>query len=122
MKFCIPIVLSITLFYQKSYSQDEDSLFIAFFINDFKQDSIDVLLNNKKIFSAMLNSDPSTGQCSDHVMLIISDSAQCLSLVEAATKRRLNTTIKKGFKYLYIYKSPQNEYRFEYSNKLLLPE
>ena len=121
MKYLLFFAL-LSAFSSKAYSQERDSAFVVFFKTGFKNDSLRVLLNDRIIMSAMLNTDYSTGQCSDLTGFIISDSLQCLTLIEVASNNKFKTIVKKGTKYLYIYKLGKDNYEFNYSNKLSLPE
>jgi hypothetical protein len=121
MKYLLFFALLNILSY-RGHSQERDSIFAVFFKSGFKNDSLHVFLNNKKIMSANLNTDLSTGQCSDLTGFIISDSLQCLTLIEVASNNKFKTVVKKGTKYLYIYKLGKDGYEFDYSNRLSLPE
>ena len=116
------LFLGVSLFSLKSHSQEQDKLFMGFFVNDFVNDSVHVFLNKKKIMAVMLNTVPSVGRCQEFIMIQKSDSVQCLTFLEIATKKKFQTVIKKEFKYLYIFKVDKGEYRFDYSNKLVLPQ
>jgi hypothetical protein len=120
MKYLLLFALS--AFSSKAYSQERDSAFVVFFKTGFKGDCLQVLLNDKIIMSVMLNTDHSTGQCSDLTGFVISDSLQSLTSIEVASNNKFKTIVKKGSRYLYIYKRGKDKFEFDYSNKLSLPE
>ena len=43
-------------------------------------------------------------------------------LIEVASNKKFKTIVKKDTKYLYIFKLGEDNYEFNYSNKLSLPE
>jgi hypothetical protein len=83
---------------------------------------VQVFLNDVKIMNVRLTANPSLGQCDEVIMAKLADSVQTLTLFEVNTQKRFKTIIKKGFKYLYINKLTKNDCKFDYTNKLSLPE
>jgi hypothetical protein len=71
---------------------------------------------------AMLNTDYTTGQCSNLAWFNISDSLESLTLIELHSNRQFKTIVNKATRFLYIGKLDKDNYDFYYSNKLLLPE
>ena len=121
MKFYISLLLSILAF-SKAYSQRQDDFLIGFFVSGFNNDSVHVFLNEKKIIDVRLKANPSLGQCNEVIFAKLTDSAQSLTIFEAETQKRFLTIIKKGYKYLYIRRFSKDNFQFDYSNKLSLPE
>jgi len=119
---CLFFFALLSAFSSKAYSQERDGIFVVFFVSNFKNDSLHLLLNDKIIMSAMLNNDPSADKFPGITGFIISDSVQYLTLMEVASNNKFKTIVKKGAKYLYIYKLEKDNYEFHYSNKLSLPE
>lgn len=70
----------------------------------------------------MLNTDPPGGHGWGFTAFGISDSLQCLTLVDVASNKKFKSVVKKGNQYLYIYKLAKDNYEFNYSSKLSLPE
>jgi hypothetical protein len=119
MKYLLFFAL-LSAFPSKAYLQGRDSIFVVFFVNGFKNDSLHVLMNDKIIMSAMLNNN--SDQYPGFTGFLISDSLQCLTLIEVASNKKFNSIVKKGTKYLYVHKLGKDNYEFDYSNKLSLPE
>lgn len=111
------------LFIVTSALQNDRLFLTVFFVNQFNNDSVEVLLNNKeKIFSENLLTEFSTGQCDKFFPVMLTDSIQRLAFTQIKSKARFDTEIKKGFRYLYVFKLGNGSFRFDYSNKLSLPE
>ena len=123
MKRILFLVL-LNAFILKAYSQNRDSVFVVFFAGGFKNDSVRVLLNEKVIMDATLYRDPSKDQTSGFAFtgFMKSDSLQCLTFIELPSNSKFKTIVKKDSDYLYVYKLGKDSYRFDYSNKLSLPE
>jgi len=121
MKFYILLLVG-TLSVSKSHAQEKKDFLIGFFVSGFNNDSVHVFLNDKQIMDVRLKANPSLGQCDEVIMAKLTDSIQSLTILEVTTKKRFHTVIKKGFKYLYMYKLKEDNCQFEYSNKLSLPE
>jgi hypothetical protein len=121
MKFYIFLLLGL-LSLSKAHAQDQKGFLMGFFVSGFNNDSVHVFLNDKKIMAVKLTANPSLGQCDEIIMAKLSDSAQSLTIFEVNTQKEYQTNIKKGFKYLYMYKLKDGHCQFEYSNKLSLPE
>ena len=114
------LIVTASLLLASSNRQTGDRYLRIFFVNQF-HDSVKVALDNKEIFVGELFTDPATGQCRDELVVNLADSTQRLIITEVKSKLVYSNTIKKGFRYLYIFKIANN-YRFDYSNKLSLPE
>jgi len=117
MKSLFLILLCTGAFFSM-YSQDKREYLTVFYVNSFRNDSIHVFLNGKLIEKLRLKTEPSTGACDELTVVKLSDRKQQLSFCEVANKRKFQTEIKEGFKYLYVYKVDGN-YRFDFSNKFL---
>jgi len=100
------------------YSQDKREYLTVFYVNSFTNDSIHVFLNGKLIKKLKLKTEPSTGACGEYTVVKVSDRKQQLTFCEVANKRKFQTEIKGGFKYLYVYKVDGND-RFDFSNNFL---
>jgi hypothetical protein len=117
------VILALSIFLPGLAATQHSSKFLrVFFVNQFDNDSVQVYLNKKRIFSAKLITDPSTGQCNKEFVVKRIDSTQRLVFKEVKTGLNQTTKIKNNFQYLYVFKLDKNNYRFDYSNKLHLPE
>jgi len=121
MRHLLLLFLSL-LFVSMSYSQEHTSILTVFCVNQFNNDSVHITLNENNIYRVRLNTEPSTGQCEFFFTVQMADSAQKLTFFEISSRKKNETIIKKEFKYLYVYKISKDNYRFDYSNKLSLPE
>jgi hypothetical protein len=119
---CLLTFALLTAVTSTTYSQERDSIFVIFFVDHFEKDSVHLLLNDKVIMSAMLNNEPSADKFPAMTGFVTSKSLQRLTLIDIASNNKFKTILKKGAKYLYIYKRGTGNYQFEYSNRLSLPE
>ncbi len=121
MKFLV-LLFTLIISFCKCYSQSEKDFLLGFFVNGFDKDSIRVFLNKDTILEARLKANPLLDQCNTYILARLTDSQQTLTIYEVERGKTFQTVIKKGFQYLYIFRLDDNNYQFDYSNKLRLPE
>jgi hypothetical protein len=120
MKYVLAAVI-LFLYISPVYSQQKQRFLTAFFVNQFNGDSINVLLDGKNIYSARLKTDPLLGQSDGQFVVLLSNSVQKLVIIEAPDGKQVQTIVQGKYEYLYIFKDA-GKYRFDYSQKLWLPE
>jgi len=109
----------------RSYSQNEKDFkdyLIVFLVSGFSGDSVRVGVNKDTMTVYLPKSRLPSGQYDAYFGLKLSDSAQTFNIYGDERQNLFQTTIKKEFQYLYIWKLTNKDFEFDFSNRLRLPE